>query len=204
MAKEIQFSIGSDTYTVATNKLDRKKLYGYREKIALDDDGDECALVSMSECGTIIIPKGGTGQGHLTPEGSWVDRKQIMTVNTDGSPAVLTRSSYSSVNALVKKATPEELLDCAVDGLYHMDADSAFIEAIGSDIYTFDYCYYDSFECLTAFLQVIDLNGVKELFMLVGAAAAYDLIGYDEVGVADESDDVTEDDESEEFDFGML
>ena len=57
MAKQLSFSIGGKEFSAEPNKVDRKKLYGWSEVFASDDDGNECVLVAADSAG-IIIPKG--------------------------------------------------------------------------------------------------------------------------------------------------
>ena len=202
MAKQLTFSISGKECTATPMKLDRKKIYGWSEKLALDDDGCECSLVSMDETGTIIIPTGGTGLGILSADGRWVDRKSLKTVKLDGSPAKLMPSSFSVTNVLDKKVTAEELLDCSVTATYHLIADSELIAAIGEDIYTFDYCYRDSYETAAAFLLVANVDGKSELFMLTGPMNDFKFIGFEEISVVDE--EVTDEDDDDEIDFSMF
>lgn len=200
MAREMIFSVGDREYTVSPSKVDRSKLYGFTEKLALDDDGNPCQLVSMDESGTIIIPKRGAGLGVLTSDGKWVERAELKTVRLDGSPAELTPSSYGSVNTLTRKATMDDLLDCSVKAFYHLEAVPELIAAIGEDIYVFDYCYRDSFETAPAFLLVSEQ---RELFMLAGTPNDFSFIGLEQISVlADDEND--EGDGEDEIDFDNM
>jgi hypothetical protein len=198
MAKDMSFSIGGRIFTAAPAKVDRGKLYGTTEKIALDDDGAVCQLVSMDESGTIIIPLKGAGIGILSGDGKWVERSQLKTVRLDESPAELIPSSYGIVNVLERKATPEELLDCAVKAFYHLSAAPELIAAIGGDIYAIDYCYRDSYETTPAFLLVSE----QKLFMLTGTPNEFSFIALSELSVA--TDDEADDEEDGEIDFDSM
>ena len=204
MPRTLTFAIGGTDHAVEPMKIDRKKLYGWTETHAFDDDGNECQLVSTDSSGTIIIPKGGVGLGIESADGKWVERAELRTVNDDGSDAELTPSSYSSVIELTRKATDEELLDCSVTGFYHLaGADPALIEAVGTDIYTFDYCYRDAYETSPAFVLASDVDGGKELFMFVGVRNDFPFIGLDEVSTPDE-EETDEEEESDDIDFSMF
>ena len=78
---------------------------------AYDDAGGPCTVVSTDETGTLIIPKGGTAVGLLSPDGRWVERSELRTVRADGSPAELLASSFTGVVALERKVSDEEFLD---------------------------------------------------------------------------------------------
>ena len=204
MARAITFAIDGGEYAVEPVKVDRRKLYGWHEVHAYDDDGNECLLVSTDATGTVIIPKEGIALGLLSAAGRWVDRGELATVGADGQPVAKQPSSYSQVNELTDKASDEDLLDCSITGFYHLaDADPDLVAAVGDDIYRFDYCYLDSYEPSPGFLMVSEVAGVPELFMLVGAKNNFQFIGLDEVAVADQDADEDED-ESDEIDFSMF
>ena len=71
MAKNLIFTLGGAEYAAAPVKIERKKLYGWSEIVALDAEGEKCAVVTVDETGSFIIPKGGLGLGILTPQGQW-------------------------------------------------------------------------------------------------------------------------------------
>jgi hypothetical protein len=206
MAKTMTFAVGGKEFTVEPVKIERKKLYGWSEIHAFDDDGNECALVSTDSSGTIIIPKGGIDLGMLSEDGKYIERGRLKTVNADGSDAVLVKSSYSVVNTLKEKASNEELLDCSIKAFYHLaDADSAFISAVGDDIYKFNYCFRDSYETAQAFLLTSEIGGKKELFMFVGTKGNFEFVGLNQIAIADEFEvEEEEEEESDDIDFSMF
>ena len=203
MAKLLSFTIGNEEFTAEPVKIDRKKLYGWSEIHAFDDNENECMLVSTDASGTIIIPKGGISLGIESNDGKWVERSRIKTINADGSERVMTPSSYSRENALAEKVTDEEFLDCSITSFYYLaNSKPELLDAIGDDIYKLDYCYRDSYETDPAFLLVSEVKGKKELFMFVGIPNDFEFIGLNEI-IAEELDDDDEE-ESDEIDFGMF
>lgn len=200
MARQLTFRIKRKEYTVIPVKIDRKKLYGWTEIIALDEQGRTCNLVSTDDTGTLIIPKGGTALGMLSSDGKWVERTQLKTVRQDGSEAEIIPSSFSVVISLKQKVTDEEFLDYSITDFYQLDnVLDDLLKAIGDDIYTFDYTYLDSYETTPAFLMVADTT----LFMLLGYKNRFDMLCLGECSVVDDDDDyieVTDDD----IDFSMF
>lgn len=200
MARQLTFRIKRKEYTVIPVKIDRKKLYGWTEIIALDEQGRTCNLVSTDDTGTLIIPKGGTALGMLSSDGKWVERTQLKTVKQDGSEAEIIPSSFSVVIPLKQKVTDEEFLDYSITDFYQLDnVPDNLLKAIGDDIYTFDYTYLDSYETTPAFLMVADTT----LFMLLGYKNRFDMLCLGECSVVDDDDDyieVTDDD----IDFSMF
>lgn len=200
MARQLTFRIKRKEYTVIPVKIDRKKLYGWTEIIALDEQGRTCNLVSTDDTGTLIIPKGGTALGMLSSDGKWVERTQLKTVRQDGSEAEIIPSSFSVVISLKQKVTDEEFLDYSITDFYQLNnVPDDLLKAIGDDIYTFDYTYLDSYETTPAFLMVADAT----LFMLLGYKNRFDMLCLGECSVVDDDDDyieVTDDD----IDFSMF
>lgn len=200
MARQLTFRIKRKEYKVIPVKIDRKKLYGWTEIIALDEQGRTCNLVSTDDTGTLIIPKGGTALGMLSSDGKWVERTQLKTVRQDGSEAEIIPSSFSVVIPLKQKVTDEEFLDYSITDFYQLDnVPDNLLKAIGDDIYTFDYTYLDSYETTPAFLMVADAT----LFMLLGYKNRFDMLCLGECSVVDDDDDyieMTDDD----IDFSMF
>jgi len=203
MASQLLFSVAGREFSAVPTKVDRRKLYGWTEVQAFDDDGNRCTLVSTDQSGTIIIPKGGIGLGMVAADGKWVERASLKTVTADGEAAQLIGSSFSKSNALVK-ARAEDVLDCAITAFYHLAGEDGLIDAIGSDIYKFDYCYRDSYETSPAFLLTTEQGGEKTLFLLVGRENAFDFIGLAEVAVAEEAATEDEEEEDDAVDFSMF
>ena len=106
MARNLVFRINKAEMAAAPVKVDRKKLYGWTELKALDDEGRECRSATMDETGTLIIPKGGMGMGLLSPEREWVERSSLKAVRADGSDAEIIPSSYNAPIDLAETVTP--------------------------------------------------------------------------------------------------
>jgi hypothetical protein len=199
MARNLTFSIGGVTYGAVPSKVERGKLYGWSETIALDDDGNECKAVSMDETGTLIIPKGGLGMGILSEDRKWVDRSSLRVVTLDGEDAPLIKSSYEGVIALEREVGAEEFLDHSITAVYQLaGADPKLVEAVGEKIYAFTYSFRDSYEGSPAF--VLASGGV--LFMLVGYNTVFEMLSLNEVGAIEPEEDEAGD-EGNEIDFSM-
>lgn len=199
MARVLTFQIKKKEYQVIPVKIDRKKLYGWTEIIARDEQGRPCNLVNTDDTGTLIIPKGGTALGILSPEKEWVERSELKTVRQDGSEAGIVPSSFSSVIPLRKKVTDEEFLDYSITDFYQLEVTGDMKKMVGNTIYTFDYSYLDSYEATPAFIMLAG----DTLFMLLGYKNKFDMLCFGDCGVIDEDDDfieVTDDD----LDFSML
>lgn len=95
MAKELVFLFGGNNHALEPIKLERKKLYGWTETVALDKDGHECSLDAIDTSGSHIIPKGGSSLGTLDSEGAWVEKSELTAVLSDGSAAPLVAEVFT-------------------------------------------------------------------------------------------------------------
>lgn len=198
MARTLTFTVKGAEYAAPPVKLDRKKLYGWTEIAALDDDGRECRIVSMDETGTLIIPKGGLGLGILSPENEWVDRSSLKALKAGGGEAETVPSSFGAPVALSETVDCDEFFNHTISAVYQLDAPE-LAEALGQDVYVFSYSYRDSYEGSPAFL----LAASGSVFMLVGHKTEYEMLSLEQAGAIDETGEEEEEEESGELDFSM-
>ena len=202
MAKCLNFSLGGVVHSATPVKVDRKKLYGWSETKAFDEDGHECTLASTDESGSVIIPKGGAGLGIVSPDMQWVERSSLKAVKNDGSDAELLESSYDIRITLNRTVSAEEFLNHRITAVYQLDTDPIFAKAIGDTIYTFTYNYRAAYEGSPAFLLV---SGGQP-FMLTGCECDFEMLSLKESGAIDSDDDEIEDDDDSDtdIDFSMF
>jgi hypothetical protein len=199
MARAMNFNFKGKAYSASPEKIDRKKLYGWTETLALDNNGNECRLVNMDDSGTVIIPPKGTATANMSQDGKWVEKSDLTAVNPDGSPATLVESSYSTPIELTQKATVEDYLSHSISAFYELEGISEeFIKELGEDIYSFDYAYNASYDTQKAFL----IENEGKVFMLIGAPTQFEMIALAELSDIDPEDDGEA--QEEEFDFGSM
>lgn len=196
MPRQLTLVIERKKFRTSPVKIDRRKLYGWVEIEATDDAGSPCGVVTADQTGQLIIPRGGTAVGLLTPRGEWVERSELKTVTSDGRPARLLPSSFDGEIVLRGKASAEEFLNHNITDFYVLaDAPEGFARQVGGDIYIFSYCYTAGCEGFPAFVL---LSG-GELFLLIGQKLLLEWVGYDEPGFLDEGDDEEAADEAVDF-----
>lgn len=196
MPRQLTFAIRRSTYRATPVKVDRRKLYGRTEIEATDDAGGPCQVVSTDETGRLIIPRGGTAVGLLSPRGEWVERSELIAVDANGKPAALLPSSFDGAIALENRADPDLYLEHDITDFYLLeDAPQELVRAVGQDIFTFEYCYTSGCEGDPAFV----LASGGKLFLLVGRRLRFEPVGYDEPGFVDEDADA-----DDPVDFAMF
>ncbi len=207
MAKPLVFKLNGNEYPFLPEKIDRRKLYGWTETVALDDDGNECKVVSMDESGTVIIPKGSMGLGMINDRMEWVDKSELIAVDDNGKEVEFYASSFSAPIELDKKVTNEEFLDHSIVSVYQLDEEGEFSELLKQvseskeSIFTFDFNYREGYDTQPAFL--IESQG--KLFILVGSRMDFEFVGLEQTGYIDEVGD-EEEELSDEIglDFSMM
>ena len=203
MAKPLNFKINNNIYDLEPLKLDRKKLYGWSEKIVLDDQENKCDTLTLYPDLAMIIPKGGVGLGSLSQSGQWVEKSDIVHVNKDGTPATLVPSSFDKEIELNNSVPIEVFLEHNITAVYSLQGEENhpnFVKAIqdNKEIFTFEFNYRAGYEGDPAFL--LENNG--EVFVLVGKKIEFEFCGLDESGILDEEED--DEFEDDEFDFSMM
>lgn len=201
MPRSLTFRIKKKEYLVTPQRVNRKKLYGWTEIVALDEDGRPCQLVSTDDTGSLIIAGGGTAIGILSPRGEWVERSSLKVVNEDGTPAELITSSYNSTITLTHTVTEEEFLDYSITDYYQLDNIPEEMPAlIGDKIYIFDYTYLDSYETTPAFI----LASEGTLFMMLGYKNKFEMLCLGDCGIIDEDADDYIEIGDDDIDFTMF
>jgi hypothetical protein len=203
MGKSLIFKMDGQEYSLEPIRLDRKKLYGWTETLALDDQGRTCQLVAIDGTGSLLIPAGGLGQGMVDENGCWVERAELAVLDGGDNLVPLLPASFDSPLDLEDTVTIEDFLDHYITAIYTMKGEEEcpeLVKAIAEGpIYTFPFNFRASHEASPAFL----LEREGELFLLVGKKAEFEMISLVQAGVLDE-DEEPGDSEDEELDFGMM
>ncbi|MGB0385532.1 MAG: hypothetical protein ACPGWR_11970 [Ardenticatenaceae bacterium] len=203
MARSLVFQTNKEE-AFSITKLDRKKLYGWKEVVAFDSDGEECVRADIEVSASVIIPKGGKALGILDSDGNWVDRKQLKAVYKDGRPAARVPSSFDQAIKLENTVSIDEFLDYSIVSVYILESEEGSKDLLkrvkkSSEIYAFPFTYRSSYDPSMAFL--IESKG--NLFMLVGYLSHFEFVGLEQAADV-YVDDEDEDDFEDEFDFSMM
>jgi hypothetical protein len=203
MAKNLIFMCGDQQYAFDVTKLDRSKLYGWKEVKAFDPDGFECQKIDIDDSGTFMIPSGGKAIATLDSNGNWVNKSDLVAIDKDGLEAQLVESSYSVPVQLQDTVTWEEFLNHSIEYVYVLNSEQATDALVANvkgldGIYTFRYNYRTDYEASPAFI----VESKDTLYMLIGTKLDFQYVGLDESGdVVSNDDEISVDDE---IDFGMM
>ncbi len=215
MAKPLIFLLGDQEYPLSLEKVDRGKLYGTKELIALDDDDAVCELATLADDGHTLIGRGGTGLGWLDADGKWREKSDLIAHNIDGDPVQPVASSFEEPIRLFDTASDEDLLNHDIRLVYRMkfvgseesDASASNIDELLGElkretIFQFPYSYRGGLEADAGFLLA---NTDGEIMMLVGRRAQITMVSMQSSKLlVDEEDFDAEDAGQHEIDFGMI
>ncbi len=186
------------------NKVDRSKLYGYKEMEVLDDEGQFCELATLADDGRTLVGKGGTGIGYLTADGNWCDKDQLSPVNLEGDKITPVPSSFKAPIVLTSESSIDDYLSHSIRLVYQMDIPEddngdLVTKLLGGAIFKFEYSYRGGLEADTGFLMT---NEANEIFMLIGDSTSIQPVGLQQAaGAVTEEPDA---DEGDLMDFGMI
>ncbi len=186
-------------------KVDRSKLYGFKEVLVRDENESECELATLAEDGKTLIGRGGTGIGQLTADGKWTDKAQLTPVDLEGNEIQPVPSSFAAPIELQQETSIDDYLSHNIRLIYRLSIDSSSAteeELVGQlrdgAILKFSYSYRGGLEADAGFLM---LNQDGELFFLVGNSTLVDFVGLQQVAAAVET---TDDEGADMMDFTMM
>ena len=207
MPRSLVFQFGDRDYSFQMAKVDRSKLYGYKQLKVLNETDTECELATLAGDGRTLVGRGGTGLGWVDVDGQWHEKDELKPVDTDGEEITPVPSSFSAPIKLFDTATTEDYLECNIRLIYAMESQTNDIADIMDElkrgtIFKFDYSYRGGLEADVAFLL---LNQDDELMMVVGDRTRIEFLGLQtQVTVEDEDDTEQDDSGCGMMDFGMI
>ena len=207
MPRPIVFAFDGTELSFEMNKVDRSKLYGYKELEVVDDSGVPCELATLADDGRTLVGKGGTGLGYLSADGNWCDKDELAPVDLNGEEITPVKSSFSKPIPLADEVTTEEFLDHSIRLIYELelpdtpDDDVLISKLRDGAIFKFDYSYRGGLDWDAGFLIA---NAEDEIFMLIGDETKIAYVGLQQVAATAVDEDESDEQESDLMDFGMI
>ncbi|MGI9474172.1 MAG: hypothetical protein ACR2NZ_21710 [Rubripirellula sp.] len=185
------------------SKVDRSKLYGFKEVKALNEADETCELATLAGDGCTLIGRGGTGLGWLDADGDWREKSELTPVDKDGEEIEPVPSSFSAPIQLFDTATVEQYLEHSIRLVYCVEpaaeAEDLMAELNRGTIFTFPYSYRGGLEADAGFLLA---NDEGEVMLAVGDPTDLEFIGM--AAPAATVDENGEEGEADLMDFDMI
>ena len=204
MAKrEIVVRLGDEETSFQFAKVDRGKLYGRKERVILDENGERCVAAFLTADGAALVPPGGTAHLYIDEAFDTIDRKDLRAVDDEGNELTQVPSTLGVAQSLTE-VPPTRLLDHVIASAYELES-----EALGEGLRA----ALESgaiFECLYQYREGYDADALfllkndEGVFGLVGRPSGFEFLEREAPVVEPGDDDDDEDDLGDDFDFGMM
>jgi hypothetical protein len=202
LARPLVFQLGDKSISLEMNKIDRSRLYGYKELEVVDDKGGRCELATLAEDGRTLVGRGSTALGWLDVDLNWCDKSQLKPVDLDGKEVVPVPSSFSAPIKLFDTCSIDDYLQHNIRLVYAAESqdDLADLKAEldRGTIFTFSYSYRGGHEADTGFLLT---NDAGEIMIAIGNPTNVNFIGLASPVVESASEEEIDDGEMMDFDM---
>ena len=203
MPKPLVFQFAGQDVSFSLEKVDRTRLYGFKEVEALDGQNRKCQLATLADDGCTIIGSGGIALSQIASDGTWCDKSDLRPIDIDGNQIEPVASSYGAPVPLVEKVSTEHYLEHNIRSVYRLEADDAATglqEALAEGaIFKFPYSYRGGLEADAGFL----LAGADgNLYLTIGNPTNAEFVGLQQSAAFVEEDDVEH--EGDLMDFDMI
>ena len=199
MAREILLNLNKKKSTFEISKIDRKKLYGFKKRLFLDDKGEECSKANLEEETGIVFVNSDISSCYLDHKGNYIEKSDLEAINENGKK-VKKEDSTIGKEVNLNSITTEDALNLKVNSVYHLEP-KEFDKNLKSkldkgEVFSFPFNYYADFKLENGII----LKSEKEYFALIGRKTSCHWVG-------ENSDDLPEDVEEFEdndLDFEMM
>lgn len=124
MTRSIEISYKGCSSRFALVPIDRKRLYCFKRRIALDENGRECASAHLTRDGRFLLGAGCTAALYVNEDGDTVDRNDLAAVDAEGKPLPTLPATIDRPQAAEEILGPEDFLDHVVTKVYVLEAEA--------------------------------------------------------------------------------
>ena len=199
MAREILLNLNKKKSIFEISKIDRKKLYGFKKRMFLDEKNKECSKANLEEETGIVFVNSDISSCYLDHKGNYIEKSDLEAINENGKKVKkedFTIGKEVNLNSI----TTDDALNLKVNSVYHLEP-KEFDKNLKSkldkgEIFSFPFNYYTDFKLEDGII----LKSEKEYFALIGRKTSCHWVG-------ENSDDLPEDVEEFEdndLDFEMM
>ena len=199
MVKPIIVSINKKNSIFQIKKIERKKLYGFRKRLAIDENNDECKRASLTEDGEVLIKSGMTSQGWFIEEGKQIESNEIGAIDENNNELSLIPSTLGINQDLEGPMNPKDLLDLSVTASYWIIpeeiSDDLKISLEKGEIWKFNFNFRSDYRMETSYI----LKNESGYFVIVGVPNHANFLSLNAPPPLEE-----EEEEEDDLDFEMF
>jgi len=184
-------------------RVDRKKLYGRKMKIVVDENEDRTKTAYLTRDGTALLPSGTIGSLYVNDTYDVTSRADLVAVDLEDNPIEKIDSTLGMEQELIGPIDPKRVLDHTAKAVYQLDADALNDDLKKAmedgDIFETRFNYRAGFEDAPAFL----FQNKEGFFAIIGKSAEFAFLEKEKPPEIEEDDDVDPFDD-DDLDFGMF
>ena len=193
MAREILLNLDKKKSSFEISKIDRKKLYGFKKRLFIDEKGKECSKANLEEETGIVFVNSDISSCYLDYKGNYLEKKDLEAINENGKKVEKQESTIGKeVN--LESISIEDALNLKVNSVYILepkDFDKDLKSKLDKgEIFSFPFNYYADFKLEDAII----LKSEKEYFALIGRKTSCHWIGENSDDLPEEVEEFEEDD----------
>ena len=193
MAREIFLNLDKKKSSFEISKIDRKKLYGFKKRLFIDEKGKECSKANLEEETGIVFVNSDISSCYLDQKGNYLEKKDLEAINENGKKVEKQESTIGKeVN--LESISIEDALNLKVNSVYILepkDFDKNLQSKLDKgEIFSFPFNYYADFKLEDAII----LKSEKEYFALIGRKTSCHWIGENSDDLPEEVEEFEEDD----------
>ena len=198
MAREIFLNLNKKKSSFEISKIDRKKLYGFKKRLFIDEKGKECSKANLEEETGIVFVNSDISSCYLDYKGNYLEKKDLEAINENGKKVIKQESTIGKeVN--LEPISIEDALNLKVNSVYILEPKN-FDKDLKSkldkgEIFSFPFNYYADFKLEDAII----LKSEKEYFALIGRKTSCHWIGENSDDLPEEVEEFEDDDLSFEM-----
>ena len=198
MAREILLNLNKKKSSFEISKIDRKKLYGFKKRLFIDEKGKECSKANLEEETGIVFVNSDISSCYLDYKGNYLEKKDLEAINENGKK-VTKKESTIGKEVNLQSISIEDALNLKVNSVYILepkDFDKDLKSKLDKgEIFSFPFNYYADFKLEDAII----LKSEKEYFALIGRKTSCHWIGENSDDLPEEVEEFEDDDLSFEM-----
>ena len=178
MARELILLLDKKESKFTLSKIQRKNIYGYKKRIAMDEKNKECERAYVEEESGIMFKNSDTSSCHIDHKNNYLERNLIEAVDVNGKK-VTKQDSTLGKPCKLNKWDEQSALNLRVNSVYQLDPvklDAKLQSQLESgNIFYFQFNYFSDFKLEDAAL----VKSKEGYFALIGRKCEAHWIGED-------------------------
>ncbi len=199
MARELVLNLNKKKSHFQISKIDRKKLYGFKKRLYLDEKGKECSRANLEDETGIVIVSSDISSCYINYKGNFIEKKELEAIDDKGKKVTKQESTLGK-DVKLESTSVEEALNLKVNSVYHLEPknfDKDLKQKLDKgEVFSFPFNYYSDFKLEDGII----LKSEKNYFALIGRKTMCHWIGEH----SDELPEEVEEFEDNDLDFEMM